>query len=81
MCEDKELEEGQNFRRKLRKWMKMDMKQIRSYVVTGQAWGVNAGKKKYPTVTQGIDLQEVGSTTLIFPLARICAEDVQGESI
>lgn len=43
------MEEGQNFRRKLRKWMKMDMKQIRSYVVTGQAWGVKVGKKKYTT--------------------------------
>lgn len=29
--------------------MKMGMKQIRSYVVIGQAWGVKVGKKKYPT--------------------------------
>lgn len=53
------MEEGQNFRRKLRKWMKMDMKQIRSYVVTGQAWGVKVGREKIHNVTQRIDLREV----------------------
>lgn len=75
------MEEGQNFRRKLRKWMKMDMKQIRSYVVTGQAWGVKVGKKKYTTRDTKNRLVGSSSTILIFPLARICAEDVQKESI
>lgn len=39
--------------------MKMDMKQIRSYVVTGQAWGVKVGREKIHNVTQRIDLREV----------------------
>lgn len=38
----------QKFRIKLRKWKKMDIKQIRSCVVTGQAQSVKVGKKKYP---------------------------------
>lgn len=42
------MEEGQHFGR-TRKWIKINMKWIRSSVVTGQAWDIEVGGKKYPT--------------------------------
>lgn len=43
------MEEGQHFRRKLRKWIKINMKRTRSSVATGQAWDIEVGGEKYPT--------------------------------